>query len=60
MASSLPRLLFCAALGSGLLFSGGASAQGEPETKELALGFGLDLPFAVHVVAIEKGRFAGF
>ena len=30
----------------------------EPEVKELALGFGLDLPFAPHIVAIEKGWFA--
>jgi ABC-type nitrate/sulfonate/bicarbonate transport system substrate-binding protein len=56
MGSSLPRLLLCAGLGS-LLFAGAASAQGEPEIKDLALGFGLDLPFAVHIVAIEKGWF---
>ena len=34
----------------------------EPEVKELSLGFGLDLPFAPHIVAMEKGWFteAGF
>jgi ABC-type nitrate/sulfonate/bicarbonate transport system substrate-binding protein len=62
MANELPRLALCAALGCGLLSPCAASAQEEPEIKELALGFGLDLPFAVHVVAIEKGWFeeAGF
>lgn len=39
-----------------VLASGPAVA--EPEIKELALGFGLDLPFAPHIVAIEKGWFA--
>jgi ABC-type nitrate/sulfonate/bicarbonate transport system substrate-binding protein len=56
MAHRLPRLFLCAALAGGLVAST-AQAQGELETKELALGFGLDLPFAVHVVAIEKGWF---
>lgn len=34
------------------------TAAAEPELKELSLGFGLDLPFAPHIVAIEKGWFA--
>jgi ABC-type nitrate/sulfonate/bicarbonate transport system substrate-binding protein len=55
MAHSVPRLFLCAALAGGLLASA-AKAQ-EPEIKELALGFGLDLPFAVHIVAMEKGWF---
>lgn len=33
-------------------------AAAEPETKDLVLGFGLDLPFAPHIVGIEKGWFA--
>jgi ABC-type nitrate/sulfonate/bicarbonate transport system substrate-binding protein len=40
----------------------GPAAAQEPEVKQLALGFGVDLPFAPHVVAIQKGWFreAGF
>lgn len=30
----------------------------KPEISELALGFGIDPPFAIHIVAIEKGWFA--
>jgi hypothetical protein len=56
MAHRLPRLFLCAAL-AGCLVASTAEAQGDPEIKELALGFGLDLPLAVHVVAIEKGWF---
>lgn len=56
MAQRLPRLFLCAAVALGLQASS-AQAQNEPEIKNLALGFGLDLPFAVHVVAIEKGWF---
>ena len=39
-----------------------ALAQTKPETTKLALGFGLDLVFAPHMVAISKGWFkeAGF
>ena len=39
-----------------------ATAAGEPEIKKLVLGFGIDPPFAVHIVAIQKGWFrdAGF
>jgi len=33
------------------------AAGGEPEVKQLALGFGIDLPFAPHIVAIKKGWF---
>jgi ABC-type nitrate/sulfonate/bicarbonate transport system substrate-binding protein len=55
MAHRLPRLFLGAALAGGLL-AATAKAQ-EPEIKELALGFGLDLPFAVHIVAMEKGWF---
>jgi ABC-type nitrate/sulfonate/bicarbonate transport system substrate-binding protein len=55
------RLFFCAAL-AGALVSSAAQAAGEPEIKNLALGFGVDVAFAPHVVAIEKGWFtdAGF
>lgn len=40
----------------------GPAAAQEPEVKQLALGFGIDLPFAPHIVAIQKGWFkdAGF
>jgi ABC-type nitrate/sulfonate/bicarbonate transport system substrate-binding protein len=39
-----------------------APAAAQPEIKELALGFGIDPPFAPHIVAIRKGWFkeAGF
>jgi len=38
------------------------NAGAQPETKDLALSFGVDLPFATHIVAIQKGWFkdAGF
>ena len=54
-----------ALLGVGLaagLWVGGASAAAQPEIKDLALTFGVDLPFAVHIAAIQKGWFrdAGF
>jgi ABC-type nitrate/sulfonate/bicarbonate transport system substrate-binding protein len=48
---------------AGLLAVGiAAPAVAQPEVKQLALGFGIDLPFAPHVVAIQKGWFkeAGF
>ena len=61
MAFSLPRLFLSAALMGGLLGSA-AHAADEPEIKDLSLGFGVDVAFAPHVVAIEKGWFgdAGF
>jgi ABC-type nitrate/sulfonate/bicarbonate transport system substrate-binding protein len=39
-----------------------ASAQGKPEIDTLSMGFGIDPPFAPHIVAIQKGwlRDAGF
>jgi ABC-type nitrate/sulfonate/bicarbonate transport system substrate-binding protein len=39
-----------------------ARAAGAPETKKLTLGFGIDPPFALHIVAMQKGWFrdAGF
>ncbi|MBI3456605.1 MAG: NrtA/SsuA/CpmA family ABC transporter substrate-binding protein [Candidatus Rokubacteria bacterium] len=55
--------LVCAGLLVGLLGWGAATAgAAEPEVKRLALGFGIDLPFAPHIVAITKGWFreAGF
>jgi ABC-type nitrate/sulfonate/bicarbonate transport system substrate-binding protein len=51
------------ALAAGLAAPTIVRAQGaEPEVKTLSLGFGIDLPFAVHIVAIRKGWFteAGF
>jgi ABC-type nitrate/sulfonate/bicarbonate transport system substrate-binding protein len=41
---------------------GAVSAGAQPEFKDLALGFGVDLPFAPHIVAIQKGwiKEAGF
>ncbi|HEV8308377.1 MAG TPA: NrtA/SsuA/CpmA family ABC transporter substrate-binding protein [Methylomirabilota bacterium] len=40
----------------------GPAGAAEPEIRKLALGFGIDLPFAPHIVAITKGWFkeAGF
>ncbi|MCP4381192.1 MAG: ABC transporter substrate-binding protein [Hyphomicrobiales bacterium] len=48
-----------AALGT---VAGAATAMAEPETKDLKISFGIDLPFAPHVIALEKGWFeeAGF
>lgn len=63
MANKLPRLVSSAALAIGVLWSGADIASAaEPEIKEISLGFGLDLPYLPHVVAIEKGWFeeAGF
>jgi ABC-type nitrate/sulfonate/bicarbonate transport system substrate-binding protein len=62
MAKSRSGMLVGAVLAISALASGSAAAQGEPEIKELALGFGVDVAFAPHVVAIEKGWFddAGF
>src|SRR5690349_12281551 len=39
-----------------------ASAQGKPEISTVSMGFGIDPPFAPHIVAIQKGwlREAGF
>jgi ABC-type nitrate/sulfonate/bicarbonate transport system substrate-binding protein len=39
-----------------------ASAAAAPEIKKLSLGFGIDPPFAIHIVAMQKGWFhdAGF
>jgi ABC-type nitrate/sulfonate/bicarbonate transport system substrate-binding protein len=41
---------------------GKAAAEHRPEIEKLVLGFGIDPPFAIHIVAIEKGWFheAGF
>jgi ABC-type nitrate/sulfonate/bicarbonate transport system substrate-binding protein len=62
--SGWPRqLLLSVALTAGALMPGvSTAADGEPEISELALGFGVDVAFAPHVVAIEKGWFeeAGF
>jgi ABC-type nitrate/sulfonate/bicarbonate transport system substrate-binding protein len=51
-------LVVLAALSGAPAGAGGA----EPEIKQLALGFGVDPPFAPHIVAIQKGWFrdAGF
>jgi ABC-type nitrate/sulfonate/bicarbonate transport system substrate-binding protein len=40
----------------------GMSGAAEPEVKNLKISFGIDLPFAPHVIALEKGWFeeAGF
>jgi ABC-type nitrate/sulfonate/bicarbonate transport system substrate-binding protein len=55
------RLLLCLVLVVGVLGSA-ASAGAQVEFKDLALTFGVDLPFAVHIAAIQKGWFkdAGF
>ena len=39
-----------------------AKAAGAPEIKKLTLGFGIDPPFSLHIVAMQKGWFrdAGF
>lgn len=53
-------LVICTVL-VGLL-GGAVGAGAQVEFKDLALGFGVDLPFAPHIVAIQKGWFkeAGF
>ena len=45
-----------------VLPGGSGSALAQPEVRELALGFGIDPPFAPHIVGIQKGWFkeAGF
>ncbi len=45
-----------------LLGLAAAPAAAQPETKRLVLGFGIDPPFAPHIVALTKGWFrdAGF
>jgi ABC-type nitrate/sulfonate/bicarbonate transport system substrate-binding protein len=52
----------CAVVVLGGLVGGPEPARAQPEVKELALGFGIDPPFAPHIVAIQKGWFkdAGF
>jgi ABC-type nitrate/sulfonate/bicarbonate transport system substrate-binding protein len=54
-------IVFVMVLVSGLAGTPGPAAA-QPEIKELVLGFGIDPPFAPHVVAIRKGWFkeAGF
>lgn len=50
-------------LAAGAVFPGTLSAQtGRPETASLSMGFGIDPPFAPHIVAMQKGWFreAGF
>ena len=37
--------------------AGAGPAEAQPEVNELALGFGIDPPFAPHIVAIQKGWF---
>ena len=52
-----------AAAGASAGISPAAMAQaGKPETGSLSLGFGIDPPFAPHIVAMQKGWFreAGF
>ena len=51
-----------AAIGTSIALPSAAWAQAKPETSRLALGFGLDLVFAPHMVAMNKGWFrdAGF
>jgi taurine transport system substrate-binding protein len=45
-----------------VLPGGSGPALAQPEVRELALGFGIDPPFAPHIVGIQKGWFkeAGF
>jgi ABC-type nitrate/sulfonate/bicarbonate transport system substrate-binding protein len=59
MSKTLASALTGAALAVTLVASASAA---ELETTELSFGFGIDLPFAPHIVAIEKGWFeeAGF
>jgi ABC-type nitrate/sulfonate/bicarbonate transport system substrate-binding protein len=63
MTKRLLQLLLGAALAVGVAMPWtGSAAAAEPEIKDLALGFGVDIAFAPHVVAIKKGWFkdAGF
>ena len=45
-----------------VLGAAGAAGAADPEVKNLKISFGIDLPFAPHVIAFEKGWFeeAGF
>lgn len=54
-----------ALLGAAVLLAGSGSARADdtkPEVAKLSLGFGIDPPFAPHIVAMQKGWFkeAGF
>lgn len=62
MSGRWMRILIGVGLAVALLHAAGPGAATEPEVKKLALGFGIDLPFAPHVIAISKGWFreAGF
>lgn len=59
LVRSMLRSLIALSLLIGLGAHAGAA---EPEVKNLKIGFGVDLPFAPHVIALEKGWFqeAGF
>lgn len=56
------RNIIVAAMAAGLMATAAGSALAEPEVKDLKISFGIDLPFAPHVIALEKGWFeeAGF
>lgn len=68
MSKQIPKSRFLhAKLLSALVVAGmmcglSGPANAEPETKNLKISFGIDLPFAPHVIALKKGWFkeAGF
>lgn len=56
------NIIVSAVAALGLLAGAMNTAIAEPETKDLKISFGIDLPFAPHVIAMKKGWFeeAGF
>lgn len=59
---SLHAKLLSALVMAGMMCGFSGQANAEPETKNLKISFGIDLPFAPHVIALKKGWFkeAGF
>lgn len=59
---SLHAKLLSALVVAGMMCGFSGQANAEPETKNLKISFGIDLPFAPHVIALKKGWFkeAGF
>jgi len=61
-ARSMHCRLLSAVVAVGMICGFSSQASAEPEVKNLKISFGIDLPFAPHVIAIKKGWFkeAGF
>lgn len=61
--TALTKTIAVASVAASLVLSSlGVTMAADPEVKNLKISFGIDLPFAPHVIAMEKGWFkeAGF